>query len=132
MSISSARVLAPTVRRKPSMDEIERLADDGKGFAHECRQSEFGVGHAITIGKLASRRRAEIAVVFRQGCADFVEKIGTLRQLDIAIAVDQPVGRRLRRTHDLLQTQDVCVDFNEIPHQRCVQLAAPGIQGEDA
>ncbi|MCY1382524.1 hypothetical protein D9M69_705520 [compost metagenome] len=103
MGVSGARMLAPTVRRKRPMDEIERLADDGKGFAHERGQSEFGTDDAIAIGKRASCRRAEIAVVIRQSRADLVKKIGALRQFDIVVAVKEPVGRRLRRAHDLLQ-----------------------------
>ncbi|MCY1297357.1 hypothetical protein D9M70_467940 [compost metagenome] len=114
------------------MHEAERLTDDGMGASDEGREPKFRGHRPVAVKERAARRRAEAAIMPRKCCRDLIEEVGALRQFDICIAIGEPFGVGRRRPRDLLQTQDIGVDFRQISHQWGMELAAPGIEGKDA
>lgn len=109
------------------MHEARCLADHRIGLADKGRQAEFRYNPLLAIEKIAPRCRAEEGIVCRQGCANLLEKIGSLQKLDAMVAIDQPLGMCALGARDLLEAQNIRFGIDDISHQRLMQPAAPNI-----
>ena len=118
---------------KLTVNESLRLPDDGEIAMDETGDAETRAeGPSGFIRQIALCRRAEPGLVIGQGSAQEGEKIGMLRQIETVLPEIETFGRRIDGPGHLLKEEDIGSFKGKIVHQRRVDIAAPGIEGNKA